>query len=171
LLTTRQKLAQCKRRQPNASAPFLRLPNEIVFHIYDLIPSQNDKICLALTCRRLLQPAAALRIKLPASVTAMDSLVRRVDWPFYADIVQNERNFRCCSYCEEVRPTNPRHWDHLLQLAQNDYRCDELGRQIRMWCRRRRRHQPCPNCLVEEANSAAAATSSVVYEALECIVL
>ncbi|KFH44131.1 hypothetical protein ACRE_050990 [Hapsidospora chrysogenum ATCC 11550] len=162
----------CKRRRPNtSSAPFLRLPNEIIFYIYDLIPSQNDKICLALTCRRLLQPAAALRIKLPASVTAMDSLVRRVDWPFYADIVRNERNFRCCPYCEEVRPTNPRHWDHLLQLAQNDYRCDELARQIRMWCRRRRRHQPCPNCLVEEANSAAATTSSLVYEALECVVL
>ena len=101
---------QCRKKQPQLSSPIVRLPNELILQIYDYLERHEDKICLALTCRRLLQPVPALRLRLPRSVPKMWELTAQLSWPFYEDIAYKEENFLVCRRCKKAREIGEWRW-------------------------------------------------------------
>lgn len=103
---------------PSVSSPLVRLPSELLLQIFSHTTDPLDQLCLALTCRRLLQVSSFLIVKIPSvskhrylnsqSGCGMLPLLRRLV-PVDAR-GRPRRTLALCCDCLWYRPTRKSYW-------------------------------------------------------------
>lgn len=103
---------------PELPPPLVRLPSELLLHLFSHITDPIDQLCLALACRRLLQVSSFLRVKIPSVAKhrylppplchRVLSLLRRLA-PLDVRGRPKRSSALCCD-CLRYRPKKKSHW-------------------------------------------------------------
>lgn len=114
--TGRKKLmSQILSKPPVLSAPLLLFPAELLLMVFDHA-APEDQLCLALTCRHLIQFSRALSLRIPSTTKhrslpfcpRLDKLLRRLK-PLNERGLPKRTLALCCS-CLRYRPTRRSYW-------------------------------------------------------------
>lgn len=103
---------------PSVSSPLVRLPSELLLHLFSHTIDPLDQLCLALTCRRLLQVSSCLSMKIPSVAKH-----RYLSWRSCGRILpllrrlapvdtrgRPSRTLALCCDCLWYRPTRKSYW-------------------------------------------------------------
>ncbi|RKK27305.1 hypothetical protein BFJ66_g16720 [Fusarium oxysporum f. sp. cepae] len=103
---------------PRIFSPLVRLPSELLLNLFSHVTDPIDQLCLALTCRRLLQISSSLAVKIPSVSKhkylppplchGMLSLLRRLA-PLDARGRPKRTSALCCD-CLRYLPTKKSYW-------------------------------------------------------------
>lgn len=145
---------------PRVSSPLARLPSELLLHLFSHTIDPLDQLCLALTCRRLLQVSSFLIVKIPSvakhrhlnsrSCCGMLPLLRRL-----APVDARGRPMRtlalCCD-CLWYRPTRKSYWtkDGKQYVLMEPGRCAQEVWDDRVSAWTSRFSFQCPACWLRE---------------------
>ncbi|KAF1994103.1 hypothetical protein P154DRAFT_502388 [Amniculicola lignicola CBS 123094] len=132
------------------SSPFLRLPTELLLMVlYQADPL--DKICLAFSCRHLLQISALASAKVPCRCKPqcfsqeIEKLLKRVK-PVDAR-GKSKRTWGFCIDCMRYRPTRKSYWNGKVTCGN----WAAWDRAVRCW--NTKFSLQCPQCWGEEWQS------------------
>ncbi|KAF2241474.1 hypothetical protein BU26DRAFT_525294 [Trematosphaeria pertusa] len=132
---------------PFSSAPFLLLPTEILLLIFDQAGSL-DKLCLALSCRHLLQVSALASLHVPFKCKhrgcCQEKLLKRLRPVDMRG--KPKRSWRLCCDCMQYRPTKKSYWNKKLVTQRFE---EAWGGAVRHW--NTNYSLQCPQCWEVEA--------------------
>ncbi|SCN82888.1 unnamed protein product [Fusarium fujikuroi] len=104
---------------PTISSRLVRLPTELLLILFSHVTDPIDQLCLALTCRRLLQISSFLVVKIPSVskhrylpppfCDRMFMLMRRLA-PSGALGRRQKRTLALCCDCLRYQPTKKSYW-------------------------------------------------------------
>ncbi|KAH6973828.1 hypothetical protein BKA56DRAFT_107553 [Ilyonectria sp. MPI-CAGE-AT-0026] len=145
---------------PRISSSLVRLPPEVLHNVFSHVTDPIDQVCLALTCKHLLQASSSLVMKIPSVAKLgdlrmllchrMDTLLRSTAAPL--DVLGQPRDMSVpCQKCLRSRPARRSHWkEEGERFALMEPRTDarEIWNLIVLaWAIR---YSPlCPACLLE----------------------
>ncbi|EFX05071.1 f-box domain containing protein [Grosmannia clavigera kw1407] len=136
---------------PNTDAHILRLPTELLLSFLSLI-STEDKICFALTCKRILQASTLQPFLIPSvdrhrslgPCRHMQGLLARVK-PRDAK-GRKKKTIAICAYCVRYRPKKPSYWEKFFREGVSEA---QWTGQLDLWSRLK--IGECPECWYKRA--------------------
>ncbi|KAI8958498.1 hypothetical protein F5Y11DRAFT_38265 [Daldinia sp. FL1419] len=137
------------------SSVLILLPPELILMVFgELDPF--SKVCLALTCKNLLQVGHMAKITIPSGpkhrhaydyhCLAVHRLLH-LALPIRRDGTLNSKNMAVCSYCYRYRPTEKSHWERLHKQFSAHCSSHTIGSYIASW--ESHSSPRCPECSLE----------------------
>ncbi len=131
---------KCRYKSFLLSSAITRLPNELVFQIFERLP-HVDRICLAMTCGRFMQLVGALKPNFPSNFTGLGKLMWRegIYWPSYHEKLRALGDYfrlvystylAYCTNCKRLQSIRIENWSFYLELEYDH----GLRRLLGEWC-------------------------------------
>lgn len=142
------------------SSPLIHLPPEVLLHLFSQAVNPVDQLCLALTCRRLLQVSSLLVIRIPSvakhrylnppSGCELFPMLRRLA-PLGPNGRPNRTVALCCD-CLWYRPTRKSYWkkdgDKYALVEPHEHAREGWDGRVSSW--KSRYSFQCPACWLRE---------------------